>query len=473
MSYLNHLLLVCSLATLGLGWDTDSHKIVAKLAAGLLTRKAARFVTLHLKDGKSKSTKMTRLEHEMVSVAGWADFVKRTTGMEYTANFHFADTPYRACDRFVLERDCRKDGCIVTAIPDYVKQASDVSVSGKVRSEAIKFLIHLIADIHNPMHIGFAEDFGGNAILVGTPAATDQLSLHKVWDTLLIDRLKQKSDWWEVVRANDPLTDDDIALYSSFHLDAGSLTDYSSQIASETAIEVTCPYGYQLRNKPRAWIKHRGTTLSSEYLKSRTNVAVVQLKKSAVRLAQVLEFVAQLYHENQSLTKHIALPIKAHSTPVNAYSHLFSDDDEDEFFDDDDLTMDAGESFDAYDLKTDGESFDADTLKMDGWSDSSDSLTTKGDSFDADAIKMAGWSIDSEVIATKGDSFDTDDLKKYREALYPEDPTTSGESVDSSEPSTVGEDPDLPAVASKLRNVVSKKRMSKKKRGVKNPDPPI
>lgn len=48
----------------------------------------------------------------MVSVVGWAEFVRRTPVFKYTANFHFAHNPYRARDQYILERDCRNEGVL-------------------------------------------------------------------------------------------------------------------------------------------------------------------------------------------------------------------------------------------------------------------------------------------------------------------------------------------------------------------------
>ena len=268
----------------------------------------------------------------MVSVAGWADYIATTAGMESTADLHYAHTPFRGSTHFVRERDCHRR-CIVTAIPDFVRQASDFTAPADSRTEAIKFLIHLLADIHNPMHLGFLEDLGGNSILVGMDGTPGTVSLHEVWDTVLIDRLKAGSGWWEVVSANSPLNRADRKQYSSFQLDFDSLENFVNCIVLETSIQVTCPFGYQLNDDPVVWIENRGVVLPVEYLESRTDVALVQLKKSAIRLAQVLELVAQTYYHRESLERRIAAPEEGCIIAVNPFSTLACEEDEESFED--------------------------------------------------------------------------------------------------------------------------------------------
>ena len=193
-------------------------------------------------------------------------------------------------------------------------------------------------------------------------------------------------------------------------------------------MEVTCPYGYQL--KPQLWIANEGETLSRDYVKYRTDMALIQLKKSAVRLAQVLEFIALQYHEQQSLTrKEMLTPNKAKAAgAVNVYSNLFSDDDDDDDDEEDDLTTDEDEeSLDAEDDSTkNGASFDSeDDMKT----DADDDLRKNEASFDS-----------GEDMKGIGMSFDADDLTAEAE-----------------------EDVVLPAFVSELRNDVTRKNKSKKK----------
>jgi hypothetical protein len=174
------------------GWDNNGHKTVAKIASGLLSKKAARFVKDHLIDelnNRQIQTRMKRIEYTMVRSASWADYVAATDpSMVWSKDLHFAHTPYRNCQPFDLERDCGSDEsnkgrCIVTAIANYTERAGSILLEPAQRAEVIKFLIHFMADIHQPLHLGFARDVAGTAIQVNF--RSEHCSLHEVWDDFL------------------------------------------------------------------------------------------------------------------------------------------------------------------------------------------------------------------------------------------------------------------------------------------------
>jgi hypothetical protein len=194
-------------------WDTDGHKIVAKMASELVSRKTARFLYSHLRsqDHVEKHRHMTRLEQSLVSVSAWADYIYRADqSYSWSGELHFSHTPYPTCGAFDFKRDCGAENpgrCVVSAIANYTDRASDFSASREERGEALKFIIHLMADIHNPLHTGFRLDQGGNAIFVGLPNSDDGRieSLHEIWDSVLIDILKldhsPDAQWWDLTLA--------------------------------------------------------------------------------------------------------------------------------------------------------------------------------------------------------------------------------------------------------------------------------
>lgn len=155
-------------------WSGDAHRIVASIAYRFLSSSAKDFVADHLCDKDSN-----KVAKSLIDVSIFADSV------EWSEELHFSSTPKHNCSPFEQERDCGKNGrCIVTAIGNYTSRASDIGLSKEERSEALKFLVHLVADIHNPMHVGFAEDAGGNFIGLSNPP---DKSLHEVWDFDLVN----------------------------------------------------------------------------------------------------------------------------------------------------------------------------------------------------------------------------------------------------------------------------------------------
>jgi hypothetical protein len=229
---------------------------------------------------------MTHVEYALVSNAGWADFHAMHENPA-TADLHFSHTPYRDCQPYKFSRDCGEDGsgeCIVKAIADFAQIASDYSKSEIERANAIRFLVHLLADIHNPMHVGFAEDLGGNRIELFLPDGTES-TLHHVWD----DHVLVDTHFDEVhieVESSDLIIPDIDALAPAF----------AEYIASETATTLTCEHAYWNGSQ---WIRS-GDTLTVEYMESRSRLARTQIAKSGVRLAQILEAVASEYYRQEA-----------------------------------------------------------------------------------------------------------------------------------------------------------------------------
>lgn len=204
----------------------------------------------------------------------WADDVRKTTHQE-TYEYHYINVP--AAETIDLSRDCAAHDCVTTAIERYALNLNDPNVKTRNRKEALLFLGHFVADIHQPLHVGNAEDLGGNTIEVFT-SETDQTAntkLHAVWDggiptkarlgrldskQTLLDKIAEENrdDW----RTND--------------VDAWA--NESFMIARSLA--------YQL---PNGELVQDGTRLTVDYYDQAKPVVYEQAMKAAVRLAFLMD----------------------------------------------------------------------------------------------------------------------------------------------------------------------------------------
>jgi hypothetical protein len=179
------------------------------------------------------------------------------------------------------------------------------------RGEAIKFLIHLIGDIHNPMHVGFAKDLGGNLIHLADPSGK---SLHNVWDYTLVNRKQgehgvfkesdeEDSEPWKLSEAllqqftckkslNPFMLNVKLEDISS----EGFALDMAAEMASRTAMDFTCNVGY--KNEKNEWIQ-AGDSLSEEYRSSRSEAAMEMLKLAGIRLAEILDVISHQFSVNK------------------------------------------------------------------------------------------------------------------------------------------------------------------------------
>ncbi|XP_024517686.1 endonuclease 3-like isoform X2 [Selaginella moellendorffii] len=117
----------------------------------------------------------------------WADHVKRSYAYRWSAPLHFADTPDNVCG-YDDERDCHflgfKNVCCTAAVYNYTSQLENQRLLAYNRTEALMFLSHYLGDIHEPMHMGFLGDLGGNRVRVSW--YNRSTNLHQVWDEDII-----------------------------------------------------------------------------------------------------------------------------------------------------------------------------------------------------------------------------------------------------------------------------------------------
>ncbi|KAH7426898.1 hypothetical protein KP509_10G021200 [Ceratopteris richardii] len=106
----------------------------------------------------------------LASLCSWADEVRFK--YRWSSALHYIDTPDFRCN-YNYDRDCHdsddvKDRCAAGAIKNYTSQlASSSSSSAQYNlTEALLFLAHFVGDIHQPLHVGFTSDLGGNSINV-------------------------------------------------------------------------------------------------------------------------------------------------------------------------------------------------------------------------------------------------------------------------------------------------------------------
>jgi hypothetical protein len=125
-------------------------------------------------------------DNYLADIATWADSIKYTDWGRFSKPYHFIDAkdkPPESCN-VDFERDCKADGCVVSSLANYTKQLI-LSGSPSERANATKFVVHLVGDIHQPLHV---EDvaYGGNGIPVSWNGR--MLNLHHVWDSSIAER---------------------------------------------------------------------------------------------------------------------------------------------------------------------------------------------------------------------------------------------------------------------------------------------
>lgn len=151
-------------------WGKTGHRVTGEIAENHLSGKAKRAIN-DLLDG-----------HSLAFVSTFADDIKADRAYSKYSAWHYVNYPLGMS---YADSDKSEYGDIITAIETCKSTIKDKNGSRKDRIFHLKMLIHLIGDLHQPMHVSRAEDKGGNTIQVQWFGQGS--NLHRVWDKNLIE----------------------------------------------------------------------------------------------------------------------------------------------------------------------------------------------------------------------------------------------------------------------------------------------
>lgn len=246
------ILILCLVITkTSFGWGQKGHDIVAYVAESNLTPEAV---------GKIDEVLAGR---SLVYYSNWMDGIRGTEKFEHTSTWHYINVD----EGMTLESMPRNpDGDVLSAVDSIVEKLKNGTLTPEDEAINLKMLIHLVADMHCPMHAGHKDDRGGNSKAV--VFFSDATNLHSIWDTALIDAAHKWSytEWKNQIDIYDEI--------KVKELQAGTPTDWTKE-----TLEV-CNYVYQ--NTPPF------TALSYDYVEMARPILEEQLLKGGVRLAKLL-----------------------------------------------------------------------------------------------------------------------------------------------------------------------------------------
>ena len=170
------------------GWGANGHDIVASIAEQNLTKKARKELN-KLLGGKS-----------IVYYSSWMDNIQNSpyweNGYNKTKTWHYANV-----DKGLTYQTMQKNenGDVVNGLEFLTKQMTDNydNLTDSMRVDYLKMIVHMVGDLHCPMHAGRLSDRGGNGTRVSW--FRSETSLHSVWDSKMIDSARKwsYSEWTE------------------------------------------------------------------------------------------------------------------------------------------------------------------------------------------------------------------------------------------------------------------------------------
>ncbi len=260
-------------------WGDDGHKVVALIAEHYLTPTAKGQVDAMLAADTDNLT-----AHDIASEATWAD--KFRAKHRETASWHFADIEISAPD---LNAACngRKPlpagtlasngppDCVVDKIEQFAAELAAPGTDAEERLFALKFLLHFVGDLHQPLHSADNHDKGGNdvKIMVDGFSHKSRDELHGFWDTQFVDALARPP----AALANQLFVQ--ITPEQAAEWQKGTPEDWAMEAFKIAVADV-------YRNPPLS--KDSPQHLEAAYVKQAEKDVALQLSRAGVRLALVL-----------------------------------------------------------------------------------------------------------------------------------------------------------------------------------------
>ncbi len=230
------------------GWGQTGHRVVGQIAHNHLSKKIRKQIEAIL-DGQS-----------IAMVSNFMDEIKSEPKYDSLGPWHYCTIPDG--EEYAGAPD---EGDIIMAINTYIEQLKSRKLSKAEEAFALKCLIHLVGDIHQPLHVGNGTDKGGNDVKV--TYFWESSNLHRVWDTGIIDG--QNLSYSEYVEWIDNASKEQVAKWKGDPL--------------MTWVDESISYRPQVYDLPES--------KKINYRYNYDNIAAVnsRLLKAGIRLAGVLE----------------------------------------------------------------------------------------------------------------------------------------------------------------------------------------
>jgi len=305
------------------GWSSPSHEIVARLAEHYLTPEGKSFVANAL------GSDVADLAETMAIVSSWADGPGRTE-IPISETWHFFGAP-EDFDSFQGSMCTASEGQLMCALAAQIQALLSPVVDE--REQAMKFVIHLMADIHQPLHVGRLADRNANAIKTAVPEelrmklnAKGWGTLHTMWDMLIPEYLFQVDPDASVPATTniaapkhvrfpqyspEEMADDlrlrvvnqdvhKLPLDETSVQDLNGLINLFGQMAVDLHRDYSLPFAYQFVADEATGAMGKITAdkklhaLPKSYVVDNASRVPLLLTQSAVRLAQVLNLMAKV-----------------------------------------------------------------------------------------------------------------------------------------------------------------------------------
>jgi hypothetical protein len=242
------LFLLVFVSTSLFAWGPTGHRAMGKVAEQYLNPKAKKRIAAILQ------------QESLAMVSTWMDEIRSDSTYNYATEWHYTTVPD---GKKYEDVEANPDGKVVAMIEKFMKELGTGKLSEKQEREMLKMLVHLVGDIHQPLHVGRPGDKGGNDVKVKW--FRNDSNLHRVWDSEMID--DTKLSYTELSE-------------SLIRPDATVMKQWQSATVREWAME-------SMSYRPQVYSIGNGT-LGFQYSYKYLNIVRLRILQSGIRLASVL-----------------------------------------------------------------------------------------------------------------------------------------------------------------------------------------
>lgn len=172
-------------------WGKTGHRVVGEIASQ------------YLNEDVRKAVDRILGPESMAIASYWMDEIRADSAYDYTHDWHWVTIP----DGMTYEEtEKNPNGDIIKALRTLTEDLKEGNLTAKEEAEKLKMLIHLVGDIHMPLHVGTGEDRGGNDVRVEW--FWDSSNLHSVWDSGMID--EYQLSYTELAKSINHPTEDQV-----------------------------------------------------------------------------------------------------------------------------------------------------------------------------------------------------------------------------------------------------------------------
>lgn len=269
--------LLLALPTVASAWSVLGHRMVGELAQRHLDPAASAEVARLLASERNPT---------LGGVASWADFLRNDDPERFkrTSSWHYVNFPRDRCV-YKPERDCPDGNCVIGAIKTQQAILADRSQSLDARRDALKFIVHFVGDVHQPMHAGNRGDRGGNGFQVSLRTDLEPEAYARKYYVDGVMGTNLHSIWDYYILADEGLT---LAQYAD-RLDA--LPWPPMDVAPSPVAGIVAPAAWakeSCRLLDSRDIYPRGHKMDDAYLDAMRPLAEQRVRQAAWRLARLL-----------------------------------------------------------------------------------------------------------------------------------------------------------------------------------------